>query len=183
MSPADTADWFITISGKQFFPMNPRVEDIDIEDIAWALSRLPRWGGHSQEHIPVAQHSVVVSRIVPHPHALLGLMHDTPEAYMGADLMSPIKRHCPDFRAVEDRIWAAIRERYDLGELTPEVKHADRVSLSTEKRDHIAHNPNVTWPFDHSHPPLPGRVVPWGPEFARRRFLERFHELTKDAFR
>ena len=175
-------EWFVTVSGKQFFPMDPRVEDIDIDDIAWALSILPRWGGHSREVIPVAQHSVIVSDIVPRSQALVGLMHDATEAYMGADLISPIKRHCPNFCRIEAGLWQAIRKRYDLGDITPEIKRADRVSLSTEKRDHIAHNPRVTWPFDESHPALPTRVVPWGRHFARSRFLERFHELTEGAY-
>jgi hypothetical protein len=176
-------DWFITHSGKQFWPLAPRVEDIDIEDIAWALSGIGRWGCHSQYIIPVAQHSVIVSRIVPHAQAFPALMHDSPEAYTGCDLMSPIKRHCETFQLIEHGLWLAIRQAYDIPELTPEIKHADRVSLMTEKRDHVADNPDVTWPFAESHPPLPGRIIPWEREFARQRFLERFHELTKDAYR
>lgn len=184
MTTVDGAtDWFITHSGKQFWPMSPRPEDVDINDIAWALSGIGRWGCHSNYIIPVAQHSVVVSHIVPYPQAFQALMHDSPEAYTGCDLMSPIKRHCPAFRAIEAGLWTAIRAAFDIPELTPEIKHADRVSLSTEKRDHITSNPDVVWPFDKSHPALPDRLVPWGREYARQRFLARFHQLTESAYR
>lgn len=55
-----------TVSGKQIDLMNPSVTDIDIHDIAWGLSRQPRFAGHTITEIPysVAQHSVHVANIV-----------------------------------------------------------------------------------------------------------------------
>lgn len=33
-------NWIMTRTGKKFFPCNPRIEDIDVEDIAHALSHI-----------------------------------------------------------------------------------------------------------------------------------------------
>ncbi len=40
-------DWIQTYTGKQFWPLDPRPEDVDIEDIANALSNLGRYAGHT----------------------------------------------------------------------------------------------------------------------------------------
>ncbi|WP_407307853.1 hypothetical protein [Acinetobacter sp.] len=55
-----------TVSGKMIDLANPRVEDIDVKDIAWALSRLNRYVGHTLSRLPytVAQHSVEVSHYI-----------------------------------------------------------------------------------------------------------------------
>ena len=39
-------DWMQTISGRQFWPIDPRPEDVFIEDIAHALSMMCRFNGH-----------------------------------------------------------------------------------------------------------------------------------------
>lgn len=55
-----------TISGIYIDIANPTIHMIEIEDIAYALSREPRFAGHTiGEHIySVAQHSVAVARII-----------------------------------------------------------------------------------------------------------------------
>lgn len=55
-----------TVSGKLVNPTAPTAESIGIKDIAWALSRIPRFAGHTITEIPynVAQHSVYVSELI-----------------------------------------------------------------------------------------------------------------------
>lgn len=55
-----------TVTGKLVNPSNPSPDSICVEDIAWALSRIPRFAGHTITEIPynVAQHSVYVSELV-----------------------------------------------------------------------------------------------------------------------
>ena len=55
-----------TVTGKLVNPMDPKVETIDITDIAWSLSRISRFVGHTVTAVPynVAQHSVYVSNLV-----------------------------------------------------------------------------------------------------------------------
>ncbi len=47
-------EWIQTYTGKQFWPLDPRPEDIDIEDIAHALALTCRFNGHCDYFYSVA---------------------------------------------------------------------------------------------------------------------------------
>lgn len=82
-----------TASGRAFWSLDPRPEDVRIEDIAAQLARICRFGGALKPGVSfysVAQHSVLVSYNVPEEYALEGLLHDAAEAYVG-DVIKPIK--------------------------------------------------------------------------------------------
>ena len=50
--------YITTVTGKHFYPLNPNQQDIDIEDIAHALSLICRANGHFRHFYSVAQHSI-----------------------------------------------------------------------------------------------------------------------------
>src|SRR4051794_29465200 len=58
------ANWIQTYSGKKFFPLEPVIDDIIIEDIAAALSHKCRFNGHCLQFYSWAEHCYFVSRIV-----------------------------------------------------------------------------------------------------------------------
>jgi hypothetical protein len=62
---------------------------VDIADIAWALGHINRFTGHAGAYT-VADHSVIVSHLVPPQYAPRALLHDAAEAYLG-DLSRPLK--------------------------------------------------------------------------------------------
>ena len=68
-----------TVSGRKFYFLNPNPEDIDIEDIAHALSMQCRFTGHTKWFYSVAEHAIWVSYLVPVHLALEGLLHDASE--------------------------------------------------------------------------------------------------------
>lgn len=65
-----------TLSGKQFDYLSATIDDIDIEDIAVALSNICRFSGHLPEFYSVAQHSVLCSQLVSPEFAFEALMHN-----------------------------------------------------------------------------------------------------------
>lgn len=167
-------EWFLTSSSRQFWPFDPRPEDISIFDIAHALSNVCRFGGHCLWFYSVAQHSVHVSRLVPPEHALVALMHDATEAYVG-DMVRPLKRGLPEYCVVEDGVWRAIASRFGFPPYLPlDVKAADNVALMTERRDIVAANP-LPW-TEHAKPD-PEPITPLDPLKARSLFMARFAEL------
>lgn len=84
--------WLGMSSGVLVDLSSPKMEDIDIEDIAWSLAGILRFNGHLSTHISVARHSLEVSRLVPAELQLAALLHDAHEAYVG-DVTRPVKRY------------------------------------------------------------------------------------------
>lgn len=112
-----------TVSGVMFDVINPTPEMVNLDDIAWSLSRQARFNGMTIPLIPysVAQHSINVAKRVGRETgnvALIkaALMHDAAEAYI-SDIPSPIK-HIPELRpvikAAEEKILRVIFESFDL---------------------------------------------------------------------
>lgn len=164
-------------SGKPFFPCDPREDEIDIVDIAHALSLICRFGGHCKQPYSVAQHSVLMSNFVDKENAFYALMHDATEAYVG-DLVRPIKYMLPEFIELENNIWKVISKKYGLPEKMPEdVKNHDTRICFTEKRDILNPSNGVSWGYEMK--PHEYEIVPWGWEESKNKFLERFDELYK----
>lgn len=174
-------DWIQTYTGRQFWPCDPRPEEIHIEDIAHSLSMQCRFTGHCEQFYSVAEHSVRVSEILPGNSALWGLMHDASEAYL-TDLSRPLKRGSglgPIYKAMESRLMRAVCERFGMPIDEPaEVKKADNCLLMTEKRDLMrSHGSLPKWsePED----PLDEIIIPWSWLHAKSVFLEKFSHLTQ----
>ncbi|HEC0150186.1 TPA: 5'-deoxynucleotidase, partial [Escherichia coli] len=124
-----------TFSGKHFYYDRINKDNIDINDIAVSLSNICRFAGHLSHFYSVAQHAVLCSQLVPQEFAFEALMHDATEAYC-QDIPAPLKRLLPDYKRMEEKIDAVIREKYGLPPVmsTP-VKYADLIMLATERRD------------------------------------------------
>jgi hypothetical protein len=178
-------DWIQTYTGLQFRPLSPDPAAVRIEDIAHALANKCRFTGHTTRFYSVAEHSVLVSSILPPELQLVGLLHDAGEAYL-PDIASPIKRFVSvngePFSALEARVLRAVFKGLKLNVLgcelaeSEEVKRADLAVLTAE-RDQIMSPPPADW-----HLTVPaadvsirGRVS-W---LAETLFLERFKELTR----
>lgn len=176
--------WFTLASGRRFRPFDPRPEDIEIEDIAIALSNICRFSGHCHRFYSVAEHSVHCSEVVPPEFAFAALMHDTTEAYVG-DMIRPIKKFDPIFSDIEEGVWNAICQKYRLPlELPSIVKWADDAVLKAEARDLLS--PFGEPKFDQIVAEAPEGlhifsldrgIEPWSSNEAHSRFLQRFYEL------
>lgn len=171
-------------SGGCFNFAHPASSDYTIEDIAHALSRICRFTGHvNAEHYSVAQHSVLVSYLLDNGDALAGLMHDAAEAFIN-DISTPLKQLLPDYRRIEAEVEHEVLSRFGIFSLPPAVKLADRILLRTEQRDLMPDHGGMTPIWRDHNPaiqPLPGKIQPWYPDVAKKRFLRRFYDLTENA--
>ncbi len=168
--------WIQTYTGRKFYSVDPRAEDIDVRDIAHSLSNLCRFNGHCLRYYSVAEHSVRVARALPSELSLWGLLHDAGEAYL-TDLPRPVKQFLPQFSELEDRVLCRVAERFGLSWPMPAaVKHADNVLLATEARDLMAPPPEA-WNLGVE--PLAEPIEPMMPHEAERWFLEEFARLTR----
>jgi len=172
-------DWAQIYSGEKFWPLDPKPEEVDINDIAHSLAFQCRFNGHSNSFYSIAQHSVFVSKIVPSEQALAGLFHDAAEAYTG-DIVSPLKKFLPpEFKEIEKEIEKAVLEHFGIKDINhSEIKKADKIALFTEMRD-LMKKPHSKWEDVDSYNPHPDKIVPLSPEEAEKEFLERFEELTQ----
>lgn len=168
----------LTHKGIQFWPLDPRAEDILIEDIAHSLALQCRFAGHCCFHYSVAQHSVIVSKNVETQAAIWGLLHDAAEAYL-VDLPRPIKRYSKlgdAYREVEDNLMECIVKRFNLGPMPASVKIADDRCLMTEKRDVM---PGSNKPWIETAEPYEEKIVRMTPECAEYEFLAQWDVLMR----
>lgn len=172
----------LTASGMTLPLIYPSWRLIDDQDIAQALSRIPRFNGHTRQFYSVAQHCVLASQLVPPEDALAALLHDAPEAYIG-DMISPLKVQLPAYRLIEQRIWKAIAKRFGIDHVMPEsVKHADLQLLASERRDLLPASPDV-WPCLSGIEPLHDPIEPWSSRLAEMAWGLRLEELTGGQLR
>jgi hypothetical protein len=193
-----------TRSGRKFYPLDPRPEDIVIGDVAHALAFVCRFGGHVPRFYSVAEHSVRVALAIEDARggdklaAFYGLLHDASEAYLG-DVVWPLKRApgMRGYRLIEKNVERVIAERFappkGMGldpAIAATIKHFDLVLLATEKRDLMSEEDGVgrqladvsrelaaePWHSDGVEP-LTERIDPWTPEQARYVFLRHFDRL------
>lgn len=188
MTALDTAEknWIQTSTGRRFEPFNPDPDEIDIIDIAHALSNMCRYTGHVERLYSVAEHSVRVSRYVhdltgANDLALWGLLHDASEAYLN-DVARPVKRR-PEFagyREAEARLQSVIAKRFGLLPYEPDVVRAvDRSMLAIEAPRLFKGGTRDDWEFPATAVVLsaPDDQLGWDPLTARMRFLMQFRVL------
>ncbi len=171
-------EWLPTYSGRLFWLLDPRADEIEPADIARGLARIARFNGASVgAPYSVAQHSYLASYLVPEWCALPALLHDAHEAYIG-DQTAPWKRAViSNLKDVEDPIKAAIAERFGFEwteETAAQVKEADLALLATEARDLVPSGTLYMGGVD----PLQLEIEPLGYELAEYLFSQRLTELT-----
>jgi hypothetical protein len=181
-------NWMQTFSGRKVDLEYPKPEDISIEDIAHALSRICRYGGHCKDFYSVAEHSLLVEKVIDanfpdcKPMSMAALLHDAAEAYLG-DIITPLKKTLTQTTYIEGRWLDTIAEKFKLSvKLNPlprSVKSADKFILAIEVKT-LFSSTLPDWGFQPNLPKIPSHFHPrcLSPAEAEKAFLTRFHEFA-----
>lgn len=159
--------------------LNPKAEDVELEDIARGLSQVCRFAGQTTRFYSVAEHAVYVRQLViaaGYPElGLAALHHDSHEAYVG-DWPSPLKFVFDSelLRSITRGIDGAICEKLGIGEpellKDPIIKEMDTLAMRREAATlKYSHGVGDHWGFDEPMIPLAG--TGWDHDRAEREFM------------
>lgn len=163
-----------TFTGKRFDVTNPDPDQIDIKDIAHALSNQCRYGGHSRKFYSVAEHSIYVAMMCSWNTKLCGLLHDASEAYL-VDIPRPIKHSLflTGYRELETQVQNVINRRFNVID-NIHIKHFDNEVLRYEIYQ-LMNNPE-DYGFEKPNTKI---IFPcWSPDEAEEKFLECFNRFS-----
>lgn len=195
------SDCINTFTGKAFAPLNPRVEDIDIEDIAHALSNMCRFTGHTRDFFSVAEHSCYVHDVIEKRFIAGGevseeeyrsqentlrwaLLHDAAEGFL-IDVARPVKRQpqMAFYREAEDKLLTCIARRFKMsGDAPPPVvQEVDTKICVNEARRLLPRMREDLWAgregLDEEEFSAVVKGLGHHPPIAKMRFLHRFNRL------
>jgi hypothetical protein len=172
--------WIQTFSGRAFHLKEPRVDDIDILDIAHSLAHQCRYGGHSRRFYSVAEHCILLSQVASVPNKFAALMHDASEAYL-LDIPRPLKPLLTGYQDIERVVMNRIAIKFGFAfPLADEVKMLDAAIVSDEREQNMM--PMIV---DETWGDLPSALGVnlrfWQPAEASERFLDAFYALVPTA--
>jgi hypothetical protein len=172
---ARKGDWIQTFTGRRFWPMDPRLDDIDIEDIAHALAMKCRFSGHTDLFYSVAEHSILVSRAVKE-HKLAALLHDASEAYL-TDVPRPIKPYLVGYRDIEAGLDSVIAAKFDVLYPWSEEIHEVDTGIGMAERNALL-KPVHGEAWSRWGKAIHTDIYAWPPDIAKKMFMREFVHLT-----
>lgn len=185
--------WMLTATGAMVDLQIVQPRSISLLDIAHHLAQINRFHGACNRPYSVAEHSLLVERImrqhlgITAPTSLFaGLMHDAHEAYCN-DVSSPWKATVGQAWAIQElRLQAQVLNRFRISTAfaaaRDEIHDADQHALTLERQYLLPAN-HVRFASEASHPAPAGfeRAIAEGDDRQwwewRERFLERAAEL------
>ena len=196
----DRGPWMQTFTGEAFYPFDPRYQEVNIIDIASALSKQCRFAGHCKNFYSVAQHSVHVCKLVEgfckklnmsdydiSFYMLNALLHDAAEAYC-LDFPHPIKIGLLEYtdiykkleHNIQNTIITALFDNIDkpkylnITHMENMIHYCDNIALATEKRDNMGKSP---MPWIELPDPDSEFLICYNHVTAYNMFIEKFNDL------
>ena len=171
-------------SGQYVDPLDLKVEEVSIRDIAHHLAQQTRFSGATKRFYSVAQHSTLcAARAAELGHdvevQLEALLHDAQE-YVLQDMVRPLKekpRYGAAYRAAERRAEKVIRGRFGLpSKMSAEVKEIDNQLLAAERRDLLPPT-ELLWEVLEGVEPPGWKIMAWDSPIAEHKFMQRYFRL------
>jgi len=166
--------WIQTYTGGKIYPLDARADEIDISDIAHSLSMQCRYNGHCETFYSVAEHCVLLSRLVDPENAFAALMHDASEAYL-TDIPRPIKPGLLNYKEIENKLMNVIALKYGFTWPPPlQVTEYDMRILNDEREQNMWKSIHE---WDDYGEKLGVELKFWSPEKAEQKFINAFIKL------
>lgn len=171
-------NWAQTLSGEKVWIIDHRKGDINetlVRDAVYAISGMPRFGGHVRPRYYVGQHCLELSQVVSPKNALWALIHDLHEGMAWVDVPHPLKEHIPPYKALEESFAEVVADYFGLEWPMPqEVKEMDRRMSVTEGMQ-LMHK--ISWGGTGSIEPIGRLLHPLTPNQVEGLWWYRFEEL------
>ncbi len=157
--------WIELVSGTQFYFGAPEDHMILVEDVAYSLSNLCRYNGHTGRFYSVAEHAILLADYVASqtwatPRDVLTALHHDDAEYIIGDLARPVKAKIPQFKKMELFLDEAIAKRFGtIFPFPPWMREFDSRILCDE-HEHIMNPSDNDWGTD-ALEPLGVRFMHW----------------------
>lgn len=152
---------------------------IKIRDIVEGLTKQCRYYGQTSKHYSTAQHSVILSYLVPKELAFEALMHDGHEFVIG-DVSSMVKPLIPDYKKLEKKISKFFRKSFALPKKEHKIIKIQDARICLNEAEFFLGGGFVDEVPSHKYEPIQNLVIhAWTENEARERFYNRFIELYK----
>lgn len=176
----DNGQYTRTYSLTKVHFLDPKPNEIKIDDIAYHLAKSGRYNHGIDPHYSVAEHSILMANWFLERNerelAQQSLVHDTPE-YLFGDVPAPLKRLLPDYNKWEDTFEAFLLPILGVNyPLDHRVKELDRRICATEQ---IVLRKNES-PSYHDMALNDIHFHLWHWQTAKSEFLLMFHTLFPD---
>ena len=184
------AEFCETYTGTAFYPRSPRVEDVNVIDIAHHLSCQSRYLGaasigEADTIFSTAQHCCLLCDYIKETGGSAMdcyqiLHHDDAEAYL-TDVPRPIKQYMPEYKQWDHNIQMCIRSWLGIGDV-PVPKWQDEVDsrIIADERAQVMSDSGLDW--SHDPEPLGVPIDPWTPRQAEQNFLLRHATFSREIF-
>ena len=169
-----------TYTGRAFWPLEPKVEDVSIIDIAHHLSNQCRYSGATESFYCTAQHCCLLENYAAKKNAsvldrLQILTHDAPETYL-VDIPRPVKQFMPEYRKWDHQINVVVRSWLGLdGVPIPSWQDEYDSRIVVDEHEQALSN-SLDWGHD-ARNPLGIAISPWSPKVSEQQFLMRYADL------
>jgi len=166
-------NWISTLHVKTFHFLSPQPDEINILDIAHALSMTCRFGGHINRFYSVAEHCVRLQDFVEPKSRLAALLHDSEEAYI-PDIPRPIKNRLPEAEEMGTKIRKAILKKYGASSADwKSIRDLDNRLLKAEAVQLGVYNSG----WEELGAPIVVYDLGWAPSKAEENFLRAFENI------
>jgi uncharacterized protein len=150
-----TTTTILTYSGVAFDLLDPKPENVRLNDLLVPMSGILRFNAHLARSVNLLQHSKLVFDLVGWKAKPYALLHDAHEPYIG-DFTTPVVKALfspgdpwTPLDALKQRLDGVLYDAFGMDwpsdEIEAEVTEADRMALSIERQAFADPGPEELW--------------------------------------